>query len=149
FRRALLFLVSAFFLTSTCLGQGRIANVPTRRALERLQLEKHWMSVVPVGISEKVTRFNVADTHLFAQTSGGHLHAYDAETSQYQWGVRLSETNTNALRASVNSDMVFVTALKTLHALDRRTGRPVWNVELEGLPSAGPICDEETVAVGL
>ena len=133
------------------LGQGVIqpGSIPTRRALERVQLEKHWMGVVPLGVGERLTLFNVSDNQLFAQTSRGNLHTYNAETGAYQWGVKLADINSNTLPVSTNSDMLFVTALKTLHALDRRTGRPIWKAELDNLPSTGTICDEEVVAVGL
>ncbi len=150
-RRLGLGLFALLLAGTPCLGQGRIqpGSIPTRRALERLGLEKHWMGVVPIGIGEQLMLFNVADNQLFAQTNRGNIHAFDAETGRYLWGARLDDINSNTLPVSVNSDTAFVTAVRTLHALDRRTGRPNWKVELPNLPSSGTICDEDVVAVGL
>jgi outer membrane protein assembly factor BamB len=145
-------LVWAVFLgaSSWCMGQGplKAGSIPSRRALERLQLERQWMNVVPLGVGEQLVFFNVAGDQLFAQTSRGSLHAFDAESGRYQWGAKLETVNSNPLPVSANSNQVFVTALRTLHALDRATGRPIWKVETDGLASSATTCDEEYVTVG-
>ncbi len=160
-RRSLLVVLASLGASGSSLAQISTPTgiVPSRRSLERLGLEKHWMSIVPLGQGEQLKLFNVAnsvlvsdkrpmDGQLFAQTDRGHLHAFDAETGRYQWGAHLDSSNGNPLPVSVNSDQVFVTVLKTLYALDRKTGRPLWKVQVDGIPSTGTICDEETVAVG-
>jgi len=45
--------------------------------------------------------------------------------------------------------MVFGTSANILTALDRRTGRQIWKVDLHALPSCGTACDDDRVMVGL
>jgi outer membrane protein assembly factor BamB len=125
-------------------------EIPTRTALARLGLEKQWSTVAPLGVSnERLLRMNADGGDLFLQTSLGHVHAYDAESGRYKWGVRLEQTSESALPVSVNSSQVFVTCLKTLWCLDRATGALIWKKELEELPATGTTADEDFVVVGL
>ncbi|MDR3638292.1 MAG: PQQ-binding-like beta-propeller repeat protein [Isosphaeraceae bacterium] len=123
--------------------------VPTRSALARVGLERHWMAAVPLYRTERVLAIGVADTLLFAQTNYGNLHAYDAESGQYLWTVDLGRPTGAASPASVNSYAVFITNANYLYALDRRSGRPIWTAELPALPTSPTACDEHRVMVGL
>lgn len=128
---------------------GREA-IPTRAALARLGLEKHWSAVVPLSATdEQVAVTNLDSGILFVATNRGLLHALDAETGEYGWGVRLVEGPAKAHPASANSDQVFATAHDTLFCLHRPTGKLMWKVRLEAMPTTATVCDEETVAVGL
>ncbi|MEO6808647.1 MAG: PQQ-binding-like beta-propeller repeat protein [Isosphaeraceae bacterium] len=86
---------------------------------------------------------------IFAQTNRANLHVYDAETGQYLWAANLGAPTADARPIAVNSSMIFITNLKDLSALDRQTGRQVWKIRLEDVPSSVPAADEDRVAVGL
>lgn len=126
------------------------SSLPTRTSLERLGLERHWMGVVPIGIGhERLIRLSLAEDLLFAQTNGGKLHVYEAESGRYLWGASLGTETAYAFPAAVNSDRVLITNFNVLYCLDRRTGRPIWQKRLPKLPTSPVAADEEKVLVGL
>lgn len=123
--------------------------LPTRTALGRLGLERHWMAAVPMEPTEKLLEISMADNLVFAQTSHAGFHTFDAETGRLLWSAHLGHQLQDAFPASANSRMVFVTNSNELFALDRNTGRRVWVENLSVLPSSPTACDEEQVMVGL
>ena len=125
-------------------------TMPTRSALGRVGMERHWYGVVPLGgVTERVIRLSLAGDMVFAQTNRANFHAFDSETGRYLWGVNLGLPTNVARAASVNSDMVFTTNSKKLYAIDRKTGRFHWEKTLEDLPAGPTAADDEYVMVGL
>lgn len=122
--------------------------IPGRRALSRLDLDIQWNGVVPLAGAEKVTELSIDQGMLFAQTSLANFYAYDAESGRYLWNAHLGRAATNAEPASVNGFAVYVTNSNKLIALDRKTGREIWKVELTHVPSSATIADNERVMVG-
>ncbi len=136
----------------TALAQRPFAAdlLPTRSATARLGLERQWWAAVPMGdVHERILNFNVDGGTLFIHTSGGNLHAYDAESGRYLWVADLGPSTAEAFPVATNSDQAFVTSLKTLFAIDRRSGQIMWKAELDHLPSTGTGADEEAAMVGL
>jgi len=123
--------------------------LPTRSALARVGLERHWMAAVPLAQTERLLAIGVADTLVFAQTSYGNFYAYDGESGRYLWTTNLGRPTGIASPASVNSYAVFTTSSNHLCARDRKSGRPIWTIELPALPSSPTACDEQRVMVGL
>lgn len=123
--------------------------LPTRTALARLGLERQWMGIVPLNSDERVLSISLSEDMFFAQTNKGYFHAFNAETGQHLWDVRLGNQTAQSRPASVNSFAVFVTNLNRLFALHKATGRTIWEKELPGtLPSCSTTCDEELVTAG-
>jgi outer membrane protein assembly factor BamB len=133
--------------------------LPSRTALDRVGLERHWAAVVPVsGPAERLLLISLATTKLdaekdrtwiFAQTSHSRLHAYDGETGRYLWGVRLGHPGLTALPVSVNADSAFVTSNQTLFCLNRETGDIRWTAPLQTFAASPTAADEEHAVVGL
>lgn len=123
--------------------------VPTRTSLEKLGLERAWMTAVPLVREERLLSISIADNLFFAQTSKGNFHAYEAETGRKLWSAHLGERTNRTVPASVNSFAVFVTNMQDLFALDRNTGRPYWKQLLSTEPTSSTTCDEDRVVVGL
>jgi len=123
--------------------------IPTRTALGRVGLERHWMAVVPMEPTEKLIEISMADNLVFAQTDAAMFHTFDAETGRRLWSTHLKYPAADVFPASANSRMVFVSNSNYLYALDRSTGRTVWTENLMTLPSSPTACDEERVMVGL
>jgi outer membrane protein assembly factor BamB len=123
--------------------------VPKRSTLARVGLERQWTAVIPVYGTERLLRISRSSDLFFAQTDHGAVHTYNAETGQLIWSASLGQITPRALPVSSNSYMVFGTAANILTALDRRTGRQIWKVDLHAMPSCGTACDEERVMVGL
>jgi outer membrane protein assembly factor BamB len=148
--------------TSAARGQLAIDRqmIPTRTALEKVGLEKHWTGFVPLATGpERLLRISIAaDTPveeadkwlLFAQTDHSNFHVFQAETGRYLWGLNLGdEMLATAFPASVNSKYVFVTSNMHLFCLDRPTGRIVWKAKLEKIATSPTAADEERAMVGL
>jgi outer membrane protein assembly factor BamB len=123
--------------------------IPGRAALERLGLERHWFSVVPLVETERLSRITRSQDLLFAQTDYARLHTFDAETGRLLWTAQLGERAGFSQGVAANSWAVFVTNASTLFALDRGTGRQIWRTSLDTLPTSMPACDESRVMVGL
>jgi outer membrane protein assembly factor BamB len=139
------------FLGPAAKGQVPVSRdlLPTRTALARLGLERHWMAVVPLVGTERLLGISISSGLLFAQTTQGNFHVYDAESGRHYWSAALGPDIRAARPASANSTTVFVTNSNYLYALDRQTGRQVWQVNLGIQPSSSTSCDEEIVMVGL
>jgi outer membrane protein assembly factor BamB len=123
--------------------------LPTRSALARLGLERHWMTLVPIVGPERLTSISMSKDLVFAQTNSANFYAFEAESGRLLWEASLGRRSGTTLPASVNSRLVFVTNSNQLYALDRFTGALVWVVDLLTLPSSGTACDEHQVMVGL
>ena len=73
--------------------------IPSRTSLARLGLDRQWTAVVPLNETERLRRISRSADLFFAQTNGGSLHTYDAETGKLLWSATLG----GALRMPVPS----------------------------------------------
>jgi outer membrane protein assembly factor BamB len=107
------------------------------------------MALVPVVGAERLLSISLDENLLFAQTSLGNFYAYEAESGRLLWWINLGRPSATAREASINSRLVFVTISQELIALDRQTGRRVWEYGLGVMPTSPTACDEARVMVGL
>ena len=77
------------------------------------------------------------------------VHAFDAESGRLLWSAQLGERTGFARGVASNSFAAFVTNANILHALDKKTGRPIWQQNLNTIPTSTPACDENLVSVGM
>lgn len=124
--------------------------LPTRPALARVGLERHWFNVIPLGGGgEQVLELSIDHDFVFAQTDRANFHVFDSESGRLLWSVNLGSSSVDARPASANSTKVFVTNGNQLLALERRTGQILWTTHLDSLPASSTAADEERVWVGL
>jgi outer membrane protein assembly factor BamB len=123
--------------------------VPRRTALERIGLERHWFAVIPLVETERLMRISLTADMLFAQTDYAMVHAFDAESGRLLWSAQVGERTGFARGVAANSYGVYVTNANIFHALDKRTGRPVWRHNLATIPTSSPAADEDLAMVGL
>jgi outer membrane protein assembly factor BamB len=150
-------LVPLWIILSTILAGGSaraqmpfpVDLVPTRTALERLGLERHWFAVIPLVETERLMKITLAGDMMFAQTDYAFTHAFDAETGRLLWSAQLGERTGFARGVAANSAEVFVTNANYFHALDKKTGRPIWRHNLGTVPTSSPACDDDKAMVGL
>ncbi len=157
-------LVSACVMVGTILVGGTVKAqrpfpvklVPTRTSLDRLGLERHWFGVVPLVETERLLKISVAPKAkpddkpmLFAQTSYAMTHAFDAETGRLLWSAQLGERTGFARGVAANSFAVFASNSATFFAMDKKTGRNIWNLNLGAIPTTEPACNEELAMLGL
>jgi outer membrane protein assembly factor BamB len=108
-----------------------------------------WKTAVGNGVMTDLATF---DRLLFAVTLGDELLALDSETGERVWSFASGAANGDfILNASpaVRGERVYFGGLDgTLHALEARSGRPVWKRELGSRISAGLVADERGVYAG-
>ena len=68
----------------------------------------------------------------------GHSHLSKPRPARLLWSAILGGSTPFARPVSSNSYMVFGTAADMLHALDRKTGRPIWTITWERSRPPGP-----------
>ncbi len=73
----------------------------------------------------------------------------EAESGRMLWSAQLGERTGFARGVASNSFAVFVTNANMFHALDKKTGRPIWRHNLGTIPTSSPACDEDLAMVGL
>ena len=123
--------------------------IPSRTALARVGLERQWFGIIPLVETERLLRISLAEGMLFAQTSYARLHAFDAESGRLLWTAQLGERSGFARGVAANSFAVFMTNANILYALDKATGRRIWQYDLHTIPTSTPACDEDRVMVGM
>ena len=156
FRRLLSVWVIVGTISAGGSAQGAAAlpgaiSFPTRSALDRLGLERQWFGGGPAGRDRAAARRSALRRAIgsFAQTSYAMVHTFDAETGRLLWSAQLGERTGFARGVAANSFAVFVTNADTFFALDKKTGRPIWKIDLGTIPTSSPACDEERAMVGL
>jgi outer membrane protein assembly factor BamB len=123
--------------------------VPTRSALERVGLERHWYAVIPLVETERLMRISLTGDMMFAQTDYAMVHAFDAESGRLLWSAQVGERTGFARGVAANSYGVYVTNANILHALDKKTGRPVWTYNVGTIPTSSTAADDNIAMVGL
>jgi outer membrane protein assembly factor BamB len=123
--------------------------IPNRPALERLGLERHWFGIIPLVETERLLRITISGDLLFAQTSYAMLHTFDAESGRLLWSAQLGDRTGFARGVASNSFAVFVSNADSFFSLDKKTGWPIWKVDLGTIPTSTPACDEERAMLGL
>ncbi len=125
-------------------------QIPTRRSLARIGLDLQWVTTVPLGSrGEQLQLINHDREYLFAQTSQGTLHTYNAETGRKLWTLHLGDMTGREVAVGSNSKAVFAANFETLFGLDKATGRPIWRLPLPAAASSAINADEDRVVLGL
>ncbi len=152
FRRVVLAVIlgGAFLAGSVQAQQPFPVNlVPTRTALERLGLERQWFAIIPLAETERLLRISFGPDLMFAQTDHAMLHTFDPESGRLLWSAQLGERVGYVRGVASNSYGVYVTSANIMHALDKKTGRPVWTYKMTAAPSCSPEADDRRLVIGL
>ncbi len=151
-------LVPLWVIVSTIMAGGSaqaqmpfpVDLVPTRTALERLGLERQWFGVIPLVETERLMKITLAGGS--AVCPDRLCHASTRSTpSRAGCSGRLNSGNERASPAGSRPtrSRSIVTNANIFHALDKKTGRPIWQHNLGTIPTSTPACDEDLVMVGL
>jgi outer membrane protein assembly factor BamB len=120
--------------------------LPAREALDRLNLELVWRISLPMeGRRDSIVSIQHTGRQILAQTRGGVVSLFDAETARLVWRVRIGEPFRTAYPPAFNSTAVFAINGGTLFALDRSNGALQWQLNLPGGLAAPPLADEDQV----
>jgi outer membrane protein assembly factor BamB len=121
--------------------------VPSREALDRLNLEMAWAVYVPMdGKRDAFTSIQLDGTQVIAQTRSGLVTVLDAENGgRALWRSRPGRSYQAALPPAFNSRQVFTNDSGDVYALDRQTGAVQWQFNLRVALSAPLSADDKQV----
>lgn len=89
----------------------------------------------------------IPHTILMAQTRGGMLHVFDAETGKTLWSRNVGRNDYPSTAAAANNKYVAMLNGLMLYVFHRADGRLAWERKVGGAPSAGPALSEEVVFI--
>jgi outer membrane protein assembly factor BamB len=125
------------------------AGIPTNAALHQHGLEVAWSAQAVLNPSRDKVQHIVLDEQLvYVQGSNGVITAFDTETGQRMWALRLGRFDEPSFPAISNEDIVLAVVGPSLFAVDKVSGDLMWQIRLPGAPSTGPSTDENQVYVG-
>ncbi len=137
--------------------------VPSREALDRLNLTVEWRVYLPVeGKRDGIFSVQLPDKYvlvrmpdgslapswqILAQTNSGLVIALERETGQVLWRSLVGVPYHVNVPLAVNSRSVIVNSGPFVYALDRMTGALQWRYPLLPVPSATPMVDEQRMYI--
>ena len=135
---AVLALLAWFAGTSHLHATTRVSIIP-ETAAARHGLTRPWFTQVQVDRTRgKIESLVLYDGTLLVQTDRAVLQAIDAESGETLWVKEIGRRNFPSMRPAINGEMVAIVNGSTLYVLHRRSGRLLWQREVDGVPGAGP-----------
>jgi outer membrane protein assembly factor BamB len=117
----------------------RAAAIVAESQANRLGLTRAWFAQAgSLQSTGPVNHIHYFEGVVLAQTSGGMVSAFDAETGRRLWHRQVGPRGRWTSEAAANKDFVAVVNGSRLHVMDRQTGAELWNRQLRGVPAAGP-----------
>jgi outer membrane protein assembly factor BamB len=111
-------------------------------------LERAWFGQAQIDISRnRVQTWKLHKDILFALTSSGFIHAFNAETGETLWTAQPGPLGQAASGPAVNNKYVAVISGAELYVLDRASGKFLWNRPLGSAPAAAPALSHEVAYV--
>ncbi|MFO0917568.1 MAG: PQQ-binding-like beta-propeller repeat protein [Planctomycetaceae bacterium] len=124
--------------------------LPSPQVLSRYGLERMWWGQGVLNPSRDRVHFLHADEDsVYVQSSNGTITAFDAESGQRRWAVRLGKFDAPTFRIATNEDQATIVAGSFLCGLDKFSGRTLWRIRLPSQPSTSPVIDDEQVYLGM
>jgi len=118
--------------------------LPTREALDRLNLTQAWFTSFPMdGRRDGFLSTVIDGGQMLVQTRSGVVGAVDLETGRILWRTLPGRPYRTGDGLAVNTFSVYVMSGTDLYALNRRTGQEQWQFRLPGGMSAAPVADDE------
>ncbi len=142
----LLFATSSTYAQRSSFGR----RLPSPRMLAQNGMEQMWWSHATLDpSSEKIRHLVITEDIVFVQSTGGVVTAFDAESGKKMWSVQLGRRDQPNQPIVVNDDMAFVTVGISLYAVEKMTGKSLWQITLPGAPATSPAVDRFRVYLGM
>ncbi len=134
-----------FFATLPVAAQ----NVPSPSSLARIGLERAWVSQARVDPSRgRLTHLTVDERYVYAQASNGSITAFDAETGNRHWVVRLGSPDRLTFAATSNSELVLVVTGTRVYGVEKSSGHVMWTAKMPASASTSALMDGEFFYIG-
>jgi outer membrane protein assembly factor BamB len=119
-------------------------SVPSRAALDRVNLEMAWRRYLPVeGRRDGIFSIQQLDQkQMMVQTVSGVIVALEADTGVLQWKTRVGNPYQATQPLGFNPKQIFAVRGDRVFAIDRATGRTLWRFIMPTGASAAPLADE-------
>jgi len=128
---------------------GSEKQLPTSRLLARYGLERAWWSQATMNVyRDKVRHLSLDEENIYVQSSGGAVTAFDSETGDKRWFVQLGEPDAPSYAPVSNDDLVLINAGSSMYALNKRSGKQIWQISLPAPPSTSPAIDRQQIYYG-
>ena len=125
---------------------GRGAQLPTRKLLDRYNLEQLWTTRAVINPSrDRVSNLVLDEETVYVQTQNGYITAFDSQSGAQRWAQLLARVDTPQFPLISNSETVLVNAGMSMFAVDKWTGGELWSINLPEQVSTSPAMDEERV----
>src|SRR5438552_5421176 len=125
-------------------------GLPSREALDRLNLKLAWRAYVPTDHRrDGLYSVQLVDDQLLVQTRSGSVVAVGAHDGVVQWRTNFDMPYRVNHALGHNSKLLFATRAATLYAIDRSSGQVAWSYPLPGGASAAAAADEERLYIPL
>ncbi len=124
--------------------------LPSTQVLSRLGLERMWWGQGVLNPSRDRMHFlHVDEDSIYTQSSNGTVTAFDSETGQRRWVVRLGNFDAPTFRVTTNEDVAAIVSGSFLCGLDKFSGKTLWRIRLPSQPSTSPTIDDSQVYLGM
>ncbi len=125
-------------------------SVPSREALERLNLKLGWRAYVPMdGRRDGLISIQRDGDQLLVQTRSCLVAVLDAETGQSLWRTRVGKPYSIEQPLAFNKSAVFAVREQSVWGIDRSNGQPLWEYVLPYGAAAGPVADDRQLILTL
>jgi outer membrane protein assembly factor BamB len=150
-RTRVVFVLALFTLAISAVDGWAQAVAPIAEGTaRRVGLTRAWFAQVAVSSStDRVDYLTLNGDLVLVQSSGGVVHALDAETGRTVWAKPIGVPGRVSLAPGANAHFVAAVNGSTLYLMNRATGDVLWTRKLKGSPGAGPVFTDTSVFVPL
>ncbi len=136
--------LAAALLTIVAPEQVSASALLSAESLARHGLVRAWARQVQLDRSrDRVSDLVLAEGLLLVKTRSGVVHALDAESGRTMWTIQVPGRNLVGFAPAANGKFVAVVQGLTLYVVNRADGKPAFEAELSGSPSAGAAVSDQ------
>jgi outer membrane protein assembly factor BamB len=118
--------------------------IPSAGALERLNLEKSWLTLLPTeSPRDGFIAIRILSDQILVQLRSGVICALDPADGSIQWRVHFGVPYRTTIGFGLNDDTVFGYNSLRIFAFDRKSGTRLWDFAPAGIPAAAPLADHD------
>jgi outer membrane protein assembly factor BamB len=142
--------LTLLFLASPLAAQERGTRIyshpriPPAEALERLNLEKSWLTMVPSeSPRDGFMSIRILPDQILAQLRSGMICSLDPADGSIQWRVHFGTPYRSTIGFGLNDDTIFGYNSLHIFGFDRKSGSRLWEFAPAGIPAAAPLADHD------
>jgi outer membrane protein assembly factor BamB len=118
--------------------------IPSAEVLERLNLEKSWLTLVPSeGRRDGFMAIRILSDQILVQLRSGVICSLDPSDGSIQWQVHFGTPYRSTIGFDLNDDTIFGYNSLHIFGFDRKAGTRLWEFAPAGVPAAAPLADHD------